>query len=589
MSNLDLGIVGNGTIAALIDASGSYQWFCLPRFDGEPVFDALLGGKGAFSITLEDLAETSQAYDRNSAVLHTRLTALDGSSIEIVDFAPRFEQRGRVFRPAALVRQVKVLNGSPRISVALKPRAGWGERAIRPVRGVNHVSFLDGDTAFRVTTDAPVSFVLAGTPFNLDRDISFILSADEPLSDSAGLIARDWRERTLGYWHQWARSLAIPFEWQAAVIRAAITLKLCVYEETGGIVAALTTSISEHEGSQRNWDYRFCWIRDAYFTVTALNRLSAMGTLEHYLRWVRNVVSQSKGGHIQPVYGIGLESDLTEAIAPHLPGYRGTGPVRVGNQAAEHIQHDVYGQVILAATQAFFDTRLFANPGVAEFHQLEPVGERAFAVHDTPDAGIWEFRSIAQVHTSSAIMCWAACDRLSRIATHLSLNDRATYWAERAAIIQETVMRRGWNSDLGAFTAAYEGVDLDASVLLMTEIGFIEPADPRYISTVDQIGKTLKHGNHIYRYAVEDDFGRPKTAFMACTFWYIDALHRIGRRDEARAMFESVLADRNSLGILSEDIVPETRELWGNLPQTYCMVGIINSASLLSRGWASVL
>jgi GH15 family glucan-1,4-alpha-glucosidase len=409
------------------------------------------------------------------------------------------------------------------------------------------------------------------------------------LSDSVDSIARDWGERTLSYWRQWARSLAIPFEWQAAVIRAAITLKLCVYEETGGIVAALTTSISEHEGSVRNWDYRFCWIRDAYFTVTALNRLSATGTLEHYMRWVRNGVSQSNGGHIQPVYGIGLESDLTENVAPHMPGYRGTGPVRIGNQAAEHIQHDVYGQVILAATQAFFDTRLFAVPGIAEFQQLEPVGERAFAVHDTPDAGIWEFRSIAQVHTSSAIMCWAACERLSRIAAHLGLADRAAYWAERAAIIHETVMSRGWNEAVGAFTAAYEGSDLDASVLLMTEIGFIDPSDPKYVSTVNQIGKQLKYGNHIYRYAVEDDFGRPKTAFMACTFWYIDALHRIGRTSEARAMFEAVLEDRNPLGILSEDIVPETGELWGNIPQTYCMVGIINSASLLSRAWASVL
>ncbi|MFT5775993.1 glycoside hydrolase family 15 protein, partial [Hyphomonas sp.] len=382
---------------------------------------------------------------------------------------------------------------------------------------------------------------------------------------------------------------AVPFEWQEATIRAAITLKLCVFEETGGIVAALTTSIPEHEGSRRNWDYRFCWIRDAYFTVSALNRLSAMGTLEHYMRWVRNIVAQSKGGHIQPVYGIGLEADLTEEHATHLPGFRNTGPVRRGNQAAEHIQHDVYGQVVLGVAQSFFDCRLISRPGIAEFRQLEPVGERAFAVHDTPDAGIWEFRTIAEVHTSSVIMCWAACDRLSKIAAHLGLPDRATYWAERAAIIHKTVLDNAWSADVGAFTAAFGGEALDASVLLMAEIGFLPASDARYIATVEAIDSKLREGNHVYRYKTEDDFGRPKTAFTACTFWHIDALFRIGRVEEAREMFESVLTSRNHVGLLSEDFDPVTGELWGNFPQTYCMVGIINSAALLSKPWTCVI
>jgi hypothetical protein len=263
--------------------------------------------------------------------------------------------------------------------ITLTPETDWGGRKLKPVRGVNHVRFVDEELAFRVTTDAPVSYILSGTSFILDREAAFILGADESLSDHPEVIARDWEERTRLYWKRWARSLAVPFEWQQAVIRAAITLKLCVYEETGGIVAALTTSVPEHEGSERNWDYRYCWIRDAYFTVTALNRLSGMGTLEHYMRWVRNIVAQSKGGHIQPVYGIGLEADLTEDFARQLPGYRGMGPVRVGNQAAEHVQHDVYGQVVLGVAQSFFDTRLMKRPGLTEFEQLEPVGERAFA------------------------------------------------------------------------------------------------------------------------------------------------------------------------------------------------------------------
>ena len=436
MSGLDLGIVGNGTIAALINSRGDYQWSCLPRFDGEPVFNQLLGGGGTFSVWMEDLASRTQSYDHNTAILRTRLESRDGAIVEIVDFAPRFENQGRMFRPAALVRRFRVLAGTPRMRITLTPETDWGGRKLKPVRGVNHVRYVDEEISFRVTTDAPVSYILSGTSFILDREAAFILGADESLSDHPEVIARDWEERTRLYWKRWARSLAVPFEWQQAVIRAAITLKLCVYEETGGIVAALTTSVPEHAGSERNWDYRYCWIRDAYFTVTALNRLSGMGTLEHYMRWVRNIVAQSKGGHIQPVYGIGLEADLTEDFADQLPGYRGMGPVRRGNQAAEHVQHDVYGQVVLGVAQSFFDTRLMKRPGLTEFEQLEPVGERAFAVHDTPDAGIWEFRTIAHVHTSSAIMCWAACDRLAKIAAHLGLPARADYWRERAEIRQ---------------------------------------------------------------------------------------------------------------------------------------------------------
>ena len=438
---------------------------------------------------------------------------------------------------------------------------------------------------FRMTTDAPVSYIMDGREFVLDREVSFVLGPDESLSDAVGVMAQDWLKRTTEQWQDWSRRLATPPEWQSAVIRAAITLKMCVYEETGGIVAALTTSIPEHDGSERNWDYRFCWLRDAYFTVTALNRLSAVGTLERYLGYLRNTVAHTRGGHIQPVYGIALEQDLTEDIPGHLKGYRGLGPVRFGNQAAEHVQHDVYGHVVLGASQAFFDDRLSARAGLLEFEHFEQVGERAYAVYNTPDAGIWEYRGRAAVHTSSAIMCWAACDRLARIASELGREDRAKLWTDRADEMREKILKEAWNEDRRAFTGAFGGDALDASVLLMAEIGFIDPMDPRYIATVDRIDEELREGAHVFRYRIEDDFGAPKTAFTACTFWHIDALSRIGRKDQARAMFESVLAHRTKLGLLSEDIETKTGELWGNFPQTYSMVGIINAAARLSRPW----
>ncbi len=587
--NLELGIIGNGTVAALIDEEASVVWMCLPRLDGEPVFNTLVGGGGAFCIKLAGQCAARQRYLKNSAVIETILEADDGSAVAITDFAPRFFDKGRTFRPASIVRRIRPLSGMPKISVTLKAQADRGAADIRPVRGVSHIRYKHDYAGFRVTTDAPVSYVIAEREFVLDREINFILGPDESLSDNPAVIAAEWEKRTNEGWRAWSRRLAAPPVWQEAVIRAAITLKLCVYEETGGIVAALTTSIPEHGGSERNWDYRYCWLRDAYFTVNALNRLAAVGTLEHYLAYLRNTVAHTKGGHIQPVYGISLEEDLREEIAPDFKGYRGFGPVRFGNQAAEHIQHDVYGHVVLGASQAFFDERLLAKAGELEFEQFELVGERAYAVYATPDAGIWEYRGRANVHTSSAMMCWAACDRLSRIADHLGRDDRAAYWRGRADAMRAVILKEAWNEKRGAFTGAFGGDDLDASVLLMAEIGFIDAMDPRYVATVEKIDSELREGYHVYRYRAEDDFGKPQTAFTACTFWHIDALARIGRRDEARAMFEDVLAHRNRLGILSEDINVAKGELWGNFPQTYSMAGIINAAARLSPRWEDVV
>ncbi|MEL6725702.1 MAG: trehalase-like domain-containing protein, partial [Pseudomonadota bacterium] len=268
MNTLELGIIGNGTVAALIDPNASIQWMCLPRLDGEPVFNALLGGGGAFTIALADQVSAEQTYIHNTAILETILTDADGSSIKITDFAPRFVNRGRVFRPASIVRRVTPLKGMPRITIHLRAETGYGERPIIRRRGVSHIRFPNEEVDFRVTTDAPVSYIMDEREFVLDSEISFILGPDESLSDNPDSMASNWFQRTLHNWQQWSRRLATPPEWQAAVIRAAITLKLCVYEETGGIVAALTTSIPEHAGSERNWDYRYCWLRDAYFTVT---------------------------------------------------------------------------------------------------------------------------------------------------------------------------------------------------------------------------------------------------------------------------------------------------------------------------------
>src|SRR6185503_5830728 len=402
---------------------------------------------------------------------------------------------------------------------------------------------------------------------------------------------------TRRYWMEWVRTLSVPLEWQAAVVRAAITLKLCAYEETGAIVAALTTSIPEHATEPgemgRNWDYRYCWLRDAYYVVQALNRLGAADILENYLGYLRNLVDQAvrapdSTGHIQPVYGVGLEPVLTEWIAPHLAGYRGMGPVRVGNQAHEHLQHDVYGQIVLSTVQAFFDERLLRPASIDDFLALEPVGARAFELHDQPDASLWEFRGREAVHTYSAVMCWAACDRLGNAARRLGLDERAAFWSERAAEVRARIERHAWNETLGRFAATFDGDGLDASLLQLVEVRFIPASDPRMEATIRAVEDGLRRGPFMLRYALPDDFGCPKTAFNFCTFWLIEALHLSGRTDEARTLFEEMLGRRTKAGLLSEDMSFDGKELWGNYPQTYSLVGLINCATLLSRPWSSV-
>jgi len=373
------------------------------------------------------------------------------------------------------------------------------------------------------------------------------------------------------------------------VIRAAITLKLCTFEDTGAVVAALTTSIPEAANSGRNWDYRFCWLRDSYFVVQALNRLGATKTMQRYLGYIMNIVADAGGESLKPLYGISGRSLTDEVVVDSLSGYQGMQPVRRGNQAFEQAQHDVYGAVVLSATQFFFDQRLIKSGTEAEFHRLEVLGEHARRYYDKPDAGLWEYRGRKRVHTFSSVMCWAACDRLAKIATVLGHAERAAYWRKSADEIRAVILEKAWDPDQQAFTESFGRPEMDASLLTLHDLGFLAADDPSFISTVECIGRHLLRGDHMFRYDAPDDFGKPENAFNICTFWYIDALASIGRTGEARALFENMLSLRNPLGLLSEDIEPTSGELWGNFPQTYSMAGIINAAVRLSRSWEEAL
>lgn len=594
MSSLNLAVIGNCQIGALLDERARMVWACLPQFDSDPAFCTLLmedkqpPSRGIYEVELVDFERTEQTYIRNTAIVQTTLYDKHGSGIRITDYAPRFNLFSRGYHPVMLIRTMTPLEGWPRIKIRVRPAGNYGAEDATITHGSNHIRYILPDMVMRLTTDVSLSHILEENSFVLTETKHMILGTDESIPKSVDKIARDHFGSTKRYWQNWVRGLAIPYEWQEAVIRAAITLKMCTFEDTGAVIAAMTTSIPEAANSGRNWDYRYCWLRDSYFTIQGLNSLGATKTMSAYLRYIINV-SAKADSELQPVYSITGNADLTERSIDSLPGYRGMGPVRVGNQAYLQTQNDVYGAVVMASTQFFFDHRM-PDPGTLDnFKRLEILGERAAQLYNQPDAGIWEYRGRERVHTFSAVMCWAACNHLAKIAHQLDIPDRLEYWQTTAERIHADICDQAWDDEKQTFTESFGRPELDASMLLLNSLGFIEAEDPKFLSTVTAIETQLRRGDHLMRYGVADDFGEPENAFNICTFWYIDALAAIGRTAEARELFEKMLSCRNSLGLLSEDLDPATGELWGNFPQTYSLVGIINAARRLSCSWEDAL
>ena len=594
MSHLDLGLIGNSRTSALIDTQARIVWWCYPHFDSNPLCCSLLrsevqnGSPDAFGfidVIFPSSHTVRQIYQRNSAILQTRLEDDSGNVIDITDFSPRFYLHGRMFAPAMIVRIIRRVAGRPRIGVRVRPALNYGSDPAPSRCGAHHVTYFGGTQSLRVTTDASITALTEERLFFLHESVTLLLGPDETVDGAPRELGRSFYESTSSYWHRWVRNLAIPFEWQEVVIRAAITLKLNAFDDTGAIIAAVTTSIPESPHSGRNWDYRYCWLRDAYFVVNALNQLGVTATMQHYLEYILNLIADSRDMPLQPVYGIRRETTLDEFIAPGLEGYRGMGPVRVGNLAWKQVQNDVFGAAVLASTHAFFDSRLERPAGRQMFADLERLGQQAVCVYQEPDAGIWELRGTRRVHTFSTLMCWAACDRLASIARRLRLPTRASHWLREADTIRKAIVDHAWNPEMGSFVSTFGGEHLDASLLLMGEFQFLDANDPRFIGTLRAVERQLQRGDFLLRYDEEDDFGRPDAAFLVCTLWWILALAQTGEKARARALFEKVLSRRNHLGLLSEDVSLDGTQLWGNFPQTYSMVGLIQCAARLSMSW----
>lgn len=587
MSQLDYALIGNCQISAMLDKEGTYVWCCMPRFDSPSIFAQLLDTEkaGFWSCLPEGEYTTTQRYIDSTNVVRTRFELKNGDKFDIIDFCPRFYFKDYFFKPPQIIRIIRPVAGTPRLRMKLRPVFNYGSAVPKIYPSGTGLTYeAEGQTLF-LNSDIPESYITGEQPFELNSTKYAVLSYGRSFELPLKFGTEEYLDRTVNYWRLWVKHCSIPFEFQSEVIRSALALKLHIYEDTGAIIAATTTSLPEGPVGGRNWDYRYCWLRDAYFVISVLNKLGHFDEMESFIEYLHNLAMSESSSHLQPVYGIGGERILEEREIPWLRGFKGQGPVRVGNAAYTHHQHDVYGEMVLAIAPIFFDQRLNRHDQQRAFQSVRRLVEQAIATFDLADAGLWEFRSDHKHYLFSKLLSWAAVDRGVKIATKLGVAELANDWSKHLERMRATIDRHGWSDRHKMYTQALNGLNADASNLLIPQINFTSAKDEKFVSTVREYEKILKKGDYIYRYVNEDDFGVPHTAFTICSFWMVEALHGVGRQQEARDLFGLLCSRANHVGLLSEDIDSKSGDLWGNFPQTYSHVGLINSAMRLSKSW----
>jgi GH15 family glucan-1,4-alpha-glucosidase len=573
------GIIGNCAFLAHIDTNTNIEWLCWPRFDSTFIFGGLLDKKkgGEFSILPQSGYTSHQYYLENTNVLVTEITVDNGNSYRVTDFAPRYYYNQRYYKPLMLVRKIEALEGSPRVTVKCTPVSDYGKVKLNVNRGSNHIQFLGGDENIRLTTNIPISYVFDEHAFVLNEPKYLVLTYGEPLEAPLISTAERFLRETTQYWQTWIKHSSIATFYQPVVIRSALTLKIHQYEDTGAIIAASTTSLPESPGSGRTWDYRYCWLRDTYYVITALNHIGHFEEMEKYFGYVTDI-SVAEEKRYQPLYGITGQKKLTEIILDDLEGYEGNQPVRIGNQAYEHIQNDIYGQVLISLLPLYTDHRFIFSERKDSARWLEFLLEKIEATIDEKDAGIWEFRNMADVHCYSNLFQWAgasAAEKMARTIKNDDLINRAVAMKNRAAEHIESC----YDPIRKVYTNAAGGTNLDASTLQLILMNYLDPASDKAKDHLIALEKELKTDNGLfYRYLYKDDFGKPKTTFLICAFWYVEALAAVGRIDDAIKEFENLLQFSNHLQLFSEDVDENDGSQWGNFPQAYSHVGLMNAA-----------
>jgi GH15 family glucan-1,4-alpha-glucosidase len=576
----NMGIVGNCSFLGYIDTRANVKWLCLPRFDSSFLFGSLLDEEqgGEFSVTPgESQYQSSQQYLKNTNILVTEFHCRDGH-FTVTDFAPRFTQYDRYFKPLMLIRKIRPVSGNPLIRVRCRPVGEYGRIAPQTAIGSNHIRFLNLDAQVRLSTDIPLNYILDEQPFILSETYYLILTYGVPLEAPIRPTAEAFLDQTRKYWQDWVKGMSIPYIFQEQVIRSALVLKLHQFEDTGGIIAAGTTSLPEEDGSVRNWDYRYCWIRDTYYTLNAFSRIGHFEEVEKYFNFIHNIIVREKD-RIRPLYTV-TGGEVGRVRTLPLRGYLGNQPVRIGNDATLQVQNDVYGQILVSLLPLFADHRLnYYNPE----ETLSILGWLVNRMEETllePDSGLWEFGDRNQLHCYTMLFHWAGSCAALNIARFLG-EDAQVNRARRLARQAKAMIERCFDPARGVYTQAVGSDHLDASGLQLITMNYLEPSSRKARLHLQALEKELKTPDGLlYRY-VRDEYGTPATSFLVCSFWYAEALAATGKLEEAVRLITKLLSYSNHLGLYSEDADPAGGQ-WGNFPQTYSHVGLINAVYRIS-------
>lgn len=587
MNNLDYGIIGNCRSAALVAKNGSIDWCCLPEFDSPSVFAKLLDDEigGSFGFEVNDSYTIKQAYDAETAILISSFISGE-NCFEIHDFMPRYHKNdGGYFAPPELIRYVKLISGKPKFKVSYTPKLEYAQGKTKSYIKKDFIASLTHETKFDTVflyTSFDKEQVLKGKEITLSENGYFLLSYNEKIFlPSTKNVFLDL-ERTRIYWLDWSQKTPTYKKFDAQIKRSAITLKLLSYDKTGAVLAAATTSLPETIGEVRNWDYRFCWIRDASMVIKVVSELGHKNVAKRYLQFIIDLIPD-KDEKLQIMYGINREKKLTEETLDHLSGYKGSKPVRIGNAAYEQVQNDIYGILMDVIYELIKQFSIDIQNGEELWGITKGIVWIVEKHWQEPDKGIWEFRSEDKHFTFSKVLCWTAIDRAIKVAEMLNKQHKIDKWRPLEAKIRKDIMENAWNDKKQAFTQSYGSEHMDASVLLMESYGFIDAKNPKYVSTVLAVEKDLCNDGLLYRYKNEDDFGEPSSSFTICTFWFINSLYKIGEEEKALKQFEQLLSYSNHLGLFSEDIDFKTKRLLGNFPQAYSHLALIECAIQFSK------
>lgn len=587
MDNLDYGLIGNGMSSALISKHGSLDWCCLPVFDSASAFAKILdenkGGHMAFRVS--DEYTIDQSYLWNTNILSTTFTSDEGS-FQVIDFMPRYlDQMGNYFCPTDVVRFVRLISGQPKVSIDYQPRLQYARHQTKTVIKNDYIKSwtLDGKyDSLYLYSDCGLQEILDGKEITLTENRFFYISYHEKLKSPDIDKAYLEFQRTKTYWMNWSDETTQYPMYNAEILRSALTLKALTYQRTGAVVAAATTSLPESIGEVRNWDYRFCWIRDASMVIQVLSQLGHKLAAESFLEFVVSLVP-GKNEKMQIMYGIHGEKDLEEFTLDHLDGYKDSKPVRIGNGAYVQKQHDIYGILMEVVYQEFEKFKTAEETKEALWSLTKNITRIVGDHWREPDKGIWEFRTSERHFTFSKLLSWVAIDRAIKIGAVLDKKSYLDDWCELRAEIRNDIEENAWNDEMDAYTQSYGSDALDASTLLMEQYGFCTSTDHRYIATVRATERELCKDGLMYRYKNRDDFGEPTSSFTICTFWLIDSLNKIGERERAKEYFDQLLSYSNHLGLLSEDIDFKTKRLLGNFPQAYSHLALIQTAINLGK------